>query len=98
MKFPSWAVKIAAAAVIPIIVGVGTALSAPSAMIDDTVVIDDSYQPGEYGVDYAAVTGPVGSALEGKSAKCEDATWPTIPAGCLDSAGDETPRPLLVSD
>ena len=59
MTIPAWIVKLAAAAVIPALLGVGAALSAPSPEIADReIVTDDAFEPGMDGVDYAAVTGP----------------------------------------
>lgn len=59
MTPPAWIVKLAAAAIIPALIGVGAALSAPSAdSKPDRIVSDEAFEPGMDGVDYAAVTGP----------------------------------------
>lgn len=72
MTLPAWTTKLAAAAVIPLLIGMGAALSAPSGAVDETVVdLDGDYVPGEFGIDFAAVTGPVGSQ-SGKLPACAD--------------------------
>ena len=72
MTLPAWTLKLAAAAVFPALIGAGTALSAPSpATSGADIVIDESYEPGEFGVDLAAVTGPKGSG-EGRVPACAD--------------------------
>ena len=72
MTTPAWVLKLAAAAVIPVMIGMGVALSAPAPLADaGDVVRDESYQPGVDGVDLAAVTGPVGS-LDGRTPACAD--------------------------
>ena len=98
MKFPSWTMKLAAAAVIPIAVGATAALSAPSFSTPQAdVAIDENYRPGEFGVDFAAVTGPLRSASEDASEiDCEHVTWPNIPAKCLSGSGSETPAPIRI--
>lgn len=72
MKLPAWALKLAAASVIPAMIGMGVALSAPSpvAHVSD-VAVDDSYRPGADGVDFASVTGPERSG-EGRAPACAD--------------------------
>lgn len=60
MKLPAWMMKLAAAAVIPVAVGVGVAVSAPSPVTTErAVVTDQEFTPGNDGVDYAAITGPL---------------------------------------
>ena len=72
MTFPAWTMKLAAAAVIPAFIGVGAALSAPSTLHDaGRVVVDEAYEPGMDGIDYAAVMGPEGSKT-GKMPACAD--------------------------
>ena len=85
MTLPNWALKIAAATTLMAIVGIGAAMSAPSFLsAQDDVVLDDSYQPGEFGVDYAAVTGPVGSQpTRDGTDMCRSSARPNIPAECL---------------
>lgn len=70
MNLPAWTLKLAAAAVIPVLIGLGSAFSAPSPAADE-IVLDEDYEPGEFGVDFAAVTGPVGSK-EGRLPACAD--------------------------
>ena len=71
MTLPAWLLKLAAAAVIPALIGVGAALSAPSAAHEAETVLDEAYEPGSDGIDYAAVTGPKGSQA-GKLPACAD--------------------------
>lgn len=52
----TWLVKIAAAAVIPAVIGMGVALSAPTAK-EPVPVSDDAFVPGDDGIDYASITG-----------------------------------------
>ena len=62
MTLPSWLVKLAAAAVIPAVIGVGVAVSAPAPRVEQAAIVpDEAFEPGMDGVDYAAVTGPKGS-------------------------------------
>ncbi|TYR31316.1 hypothetical protein FY036_13585 [Mesorhizobium microcysteis] len=70
MTLPSWALKLAAASVIPAVIFAGAALSAPSQQVAGTVA-DQTYQSGDDGIDFAAVTGPVGSR-EGRTPACAD--------------------------
>ena len=117
MTRPIWILKLAAAAVIPVALGVGGAISAPSFLIDDddvsSAVLDDDYTPGEFGIDYAAVTGPMGPSnvkapeqakpddkfdVNDARAACENATWPYIPSGCLDGVEDSPSRNILRSN
>lgn len=91
MTLPSWIVKLAAAAVIPVILGVGVAMSAPSQPLPASVdpvsfQMDDDYRPGEMGVDLAAVTGPATPEV-GKGRDCGDPSWPIVPFSCRDTAG-----------
>jgi hypothetical protein len=73
MKIPAWIVKLAAAAVIPALIGVGAALSAPSAtMTQPEIAADEAYEPGMDGVDYAAVTGPRAPADADAVPACAD--------------------------
>lgn len=59
MTVPAWTLKFAAACVIPVLVGVGMAIAAPSPVSSERVVVsDDSFTTGADGIDYAAVTGP----------------------------------------
>lgn len=62
MIFPVWTLKIAAAAVIPVAIGVGGAISAPSPVgtitTDQPIASTDVFVPGPAGVDYALITGP----------------------------------------
>lgn len=84
MKLPAWTLKLAAAATIPALIGAGTALSAPSQHGEASqTVVDDSYRPGQDGIDYAAITGPKGSAAG------------TLPA-CADPARRPAPLPELI--
>jgi hypothetical protein len=55
-KMHAWLVKIAAVAVIPALIGMGAAISAPSTT-EPATVSDKAFQPGDDGIDYAAVTG-----------------------------------------
>lgn len=72
MTTPAWVLKLAAAAVIPVMIGMGVALSAPAPLdAAGDVVRDESYRPGVDGVDLAAVTGPAGS-LDGRAPACAD--------------------------
>ena len=72
MTTPAWVLKLAAAAIIPVMVGMGVALSAPAPLADaEDIVRDDSYRPGTDGVDLAAVTGPVGPR-DGRTPACAD--------------------------
>ena len=72
MTLPAWTLKFAAAAAIPALVGAGTALSAPSPATGGTdLAIDETYEPGAFGVALAAVTGPRGSG-EGRVPACAD--------------------------
>ncbi|TWG50011.1 hypothetical protein [Aminobacter sp. J44] len=72
-----WLVKIAAAATIPALIGMGAAFSAPSARDavvvppakEDTVSLD-TFKPGDHGIDYALVTGP--RADRSKAPACAD--------------------------
>ncbi len=96
MKLPSWIVKLAAAAVIPVIVGVGAAMSAPSkqfpANIDSaSFQTDGDYRPGDMGVDLAAVTGPVKSEV-GKGRDCGDPSWPIVPFSCREALKNDSLR------
>jgi hypothetical protein len=106
MILPSWTVKFAAAAVIPVAIGMGAAISAPSFIVsDEGAVVDHDYRPGEMGVDYAAVTGPqgpsqtglaeVGALEEPAGPDCEAAVWPYIPAACLGEEVDKPDRRII---
>lgn len=95
MKFPSWTVKLAAAAVIPVILGMGVAMSAPSkqspAKVDTAgYQLGSEARAGDLGVDFAAVTGPVTSDV-GKTRSCDDPSWPIVPFSCRDAAKSDTP-------
>lgn len=72
MTRPAWMTKLAAAAVIPLAIGMGVAVSAPSPVsrLQDRVA-DADHAPGMDGIDYAAVTGPVGSSA-GRLPACAD--------------------------
>ncbi len=70
MTLPAWAVKLAAASVIPAVIFAGAALSAPSQQVAGAVA-DQTYETGDDGIDFAAVTGPVGSR-EGRAPACAD--------------------------
>lgn len=91
MVFPSWMVKFAAAAVIPVIIGVSAAMSAPvplapaSLELQQLFANDDMYRPGEMGVDVAAVTGPTTSAVS-QTRGCDDPSWPIVPFSCRDTS------------
>ena len=72
MKLPAWTLKLAAAAVIPALIGAGTALSAPSQHSEASrTVADEDDRPGQDGIDYAAVTGPKGAGT-GNVPACAD--------------------------
>lgn len=73
MQTPSWLIKLAAAAAIPAVIGVGVAISAPKVVAERTVTaVDDAdFEPGMDGVDYAAITGPEGSK-SGRLPACAD--------------------------
>jgi hypothetical protein len=72
MTTPAWVLKLAAAAVIPVMIGMGVALSAPAPLADARdLVHEEGYRPGTDGVDLAAVTGPVGS-LDDRTPACAD--------------------------
>ena len=59
MTIPSWIMKLAAAAVIPAAIGMGSALSAPSpALSEPEAHVQDTQRPASDGIDYAAITGP----------------------------------------
>ncbi len=59
MTIPAWTLKLAAAGVIPVLVGVGVAISAPSPVVSERVTVsDDAFSSGADGIDYASVTGP----------------------------------------
>ncbi|MEO4001128.1 hypothetical protein [Mesorhizobium sp. CAU 1732] len=117
MTRPIWILKLAAAAVIPVALGMGGAVSAPSFLVEgndvSSALMDDDYTPGEFGVDYAAVTGPMGPSnakapeqakpgdkidVNDAKAPCEDATWPYIPAGCLDGVEASPSRNIIRSN
>ncbi len=81
MTTPAWVLKFAAAAVIPVLIGVGVAISAPAPLTDaEEIVQDDSYRPGANGVDLAAVTGPV-APRDGRTPACADPQSGLVP--CL---------------
>ncbi|MBX9454036.1 MAG: hypothetical protein KL801_19800 [Mesorhizobium sp.] len=72
MTTPAWVLKLAAAAVIPVMVGMGVALSAPAPRVDTTDILgDDTYRPGTDGVDLASVTGPL-APRDGRKPACAD--------------------------
>jgi len=72
MILPAWTLKLAAAAVFPVVIGIGAAFAAPSsADTKGATVADEAYQPGKDGIDYAVVTGPQGSQ-PGKLPLCAD--------------------------
>ncbi|MEX4005779.1 hypothetical protein [Neoaquamicrobium sediminum] len=72
MTTPAWVLKLAAAAVIPVMVGMGVALSAPAPRVNTTDILrDDTYRPGTEGVDFASVTGPV-APRDGRQPACAD--------------------------
>ncbi len=59
MTFPKCTIRLAAAAIVPLALGLGAALSAPSLVSDERLVVsDEAFVQGADGVDYAAVTGP----------------------------------------
>jgi hypothetical protein len=98
MKFPSWTMKLAVAAAIPVAVGMTGAFSAPSpsSALEPGASTDRTYEPGEFGVDLAAVTGPRGSAVDKAKADCEHATWPNIPAKCLTGTDSGESGPVRI--
>jgi hypothetical protein len=56
-------IRLALAAAIPLAIGAGVAMAAPSASVEQSeTVVDADYRPGMDGVDIAAVTGPVRSS------------------------------------
>ena len=72
MTFPAWTLKLAAAAVFPVVIGIGAAFAAPPlATGEGPTVADEAFGPGADGVDYAIVTGPQGSQA-GKLPLCAD--------------------------
>jgi len=59
MNLPAWTLKLVAAGVIPVLVGVGVAISAPSLVATERAIVsDENFTTGADGIDYAAVTGP----------------------------------------
>lgn len=106
MTIPSWTTKLVAAAVIPLAISVSTAVSARSLVGPETgTAIDHDYRPGEFGVDFAAVTGPVGQGQDGAgefesrrddaTPDCKAAVWPNIPASCLGEKAEKPDRRIL---
>lgn len=60
MTIPPFIAKIAAVALFAAAIGVGAALSAPSPGTEPArTVSDEAFRPGDDGIDYAIVTGPV---------------------------------------
>lgn len=60
MTIPPWIAKLAAVAVFAAAIGAGAALSAPSPGTEPArAVSDEAFRPGDDGIDYASVTGPV---------------------------------------
>lgn len=109
MTIPSWTMKLAAAAVIPLVIGVSTGVSARSLVTPETgAAIDHDYRPGEFGVDFAAVTGPMGPSEAGAdkfesrrgdaAPDCKAAVWPNIPATCLGEKAEKPDRRILFSN
>jgi hypothetical protein len=74
MKYPVWTLKLAAAAVIPVAIGVGGAFSAPSptTLKSQPVISDEAFVPGADGVDYALITGPRGPVDPNAVSDCAD--------------------------
>ena len=89
MVFPSWTVRLAAGAVIPALVGIGVAMAAPApgaaVLASPFLSTDDSYRPGETGVDLTAVTGPTASQVSAARG-CDDPSWPIVPFSCREGA------------
>jgi hypothetical protein len=88
MTLPSWSLKLAAAAVIPVILGVGVAMSAPSQTQVQPLGVkaadyaaDSEMHPSKLGVDVTLVTGPTTSEV-GKSIDCDARSWPIVPFAC----------------
>lgn len=73
MTHSPWIVKLIAAAVIPVLIGMGAAFSASSPLPANTrATVDETYRPGADGVDVAAVTGPRGPSRPGQVPACAD--------------------------
>jgi hypothetical protein len=76
MIFPVWTLKLAAAAVIPVAIGVGGAISAPSPVditpTEQPIEAADVFVAGPAGVDYALITGPRRPADTNAVPACND--------------------------
>lgn len=73
MQLPAWTVKLVAASVLPALIGVSVAMSAPSASIaGKTFVSDHEFSIGADGVDFAALTGPRAPARADAVPACAD--------------------------
>lgn len=72
MTLPAWTLKLAAAAVFPVVIGIGAAFAAPSLGTGESPAeAGEAFKPGADGVDYAIATGPQGSQA-GKLPLCAD--------------------------
>lgn len=92
MTLPSWTVKLAAAAVIPLIVGVGVAISAPSQPLPQAIdtLAGAPLPDADLGVDLAAVTGSTVSEVAARG--CDDPSWPIVPFACREAAESKATR------
>ena len=73
MTLSNWTIRLTAAAILPLAIGIGAVLAAPSpAGIARPVVVDEAFAPGADGVDYAAVTGPRAPARSDAVPACAD--------------------------
>lgn len=73
MQLPAWTVKLIAASVVPALIGVSVAMSAPSTPTSGSDVLSDAnFMIGADGVDFAAITGPRASASVNRIPACAD--------------------------
>lgn len=73
MTLSNWTIRLTTAALLPLAIGIGAVLAAPSpAQIERPIVFDENFVPGADGVDYAAITGPRAPARGDAVPACAD--------------------------
>lgn len=73
MQLPAWTLKLIAASIVPALIGVSVAISAPSTpSVRLEVLSDADFTIGADGVDFAAITGQRAAANANRVPACAD--------------------------
>lgn len=73
MQLPAWTLKFLAGSVVPALIGVSVAISAPSGSTTSSEVLSDAhFTIGADGVDFTMITGPRSSGIANSVPACAD--------------------------